>query len=479
MKHFLTKGADSIEKKLRSLLLSILLMCGVIIGVTLGLFIIYNVRYSSISSNIARASQFNQNFKEDVDLKMYYYVIQSDYAEGLPTEEVETAKALAQNLLENTENKESRKAINSVLNLCANLQEKIDEIAHTDGYDTQMEQLETNIYILTEMIQQYMYTYLYHEAGQLATLQQTLNERLMMEVLFVCMGAVVMIIFMAQRSLSISHSITQPINELCDRAESIGRGDLTAREPVAAQDEALRMLSERLEQMAARLSRQMELNRQEQTRLYSMELALLQSQINPHFLYNTLDTIIWLIEVGKEQQAVEMVSSLSNFFRTSLSKGKDVITMGEEELQVRSYLEIQQVRYKDILVYDIDMDPLLKDCLIPKLTLQPLVENALYHGIKLKRGVGTISVRSRLCGDMVELEVRDTGAGMTRKRLEQVLVSMDSRESQVGFGLAAVYKRLRLLYGETCRIHIESEEQLGTTVRLSFRLKEGEEEQKA
>ena len=246
MIHLWTKSVDSIERRLRKLLFSILLLSCVIICVTLTLFIIYNVRYSSISSNIVRVSQFNQNFKEDVDLKMYYYVIQNTYAEGLPLDEVETAQTLAQSLLENTENKDSRRAINSVLSLCANLKEKIIKIAGTEGYDAQMEQLESNVYVLTELIQQYMYTYLYYEAGWLAALQQSLNTRLLTEVLLVFLCAVVMILVMARSSLTFSRTITQPINELCRRAESIGRGDLTAREPVAAKDESLQTLSQGL-----------------------------------------------------------------------------------------------------------------------------------------------------------------------------------------------------------------------------------------
>ncbi len=465
------KSTGSIEKKVRKLLLFALLMCCVIIGVTLTLFVLYNLRYSRISSNIVRASGFNQNFKEDVDLKMYYYVIQSDYAQGLPVEEVETAQALAQSLLDNTESKESLKAINSVLNLCANLKDCIYKIADTEGYDARMEQLDTNVYILTELIQQYMYTYLYYEAGWLAALQQSLNTRLLAEVVLIGGGVAIMLAVMVRRSLTLSRSITQPIDALCKRAESIGRGDLTAREPIEAEDETLQTLSNELEKMAMRLNRLMKLNSQEQMRIYAMELSLLQAQINPHFLYNTLDTIIWLIEMGKEQQAVEMVTSLSNFFRTSLSKGHDVITMREEELQVRSYLEIQQVRYRDILTYDIDMDPALADCPIPKLTLQPLVENALYHGIKLKRGVGSIRVCSRLIGEEVELTVQDTGAGMKRERLDALLTSLESKEPKIGFGLAAVYKRLRLFFGDDCRVSIQSEENIGTTVCFIFPLK--------
>ena len=161
-------------------------------------------------------------------------------------------------------------------------------------------------------------------------------------------------------SAAISRSITQPIYALRERAQSIGRGDIAAREPAVAEDETLQALSSSLEHMAQHLQQQMELNRQEQDKLRAMELALLQSQINPHFLYNTLDTIIWLVETGKNEQAVEMVTSLSNFFRSSLSKGRDIITLGEEEIHVRSYLEIQQVRYRDILCYEIHVQPELR-----------------------------------------------------------------------------------------------------------------------
>ena len=234
-----------------------------------------------------------------------------------------------------------------------------------------------------------------------------------------------------------------------------------------AEDETLQALSRSLEHMAQHLQQQMELNRQEQDKLRAMELALLQSQINPHFLYNTLDTIIWLVETGKNEQAVEMVTSLSNFFRSSLSQGRDIITLGEEEIHVRSYLEIQQVRYRDILRYEIHVQPELRGCVLPKLTLQPLVENALYHGIKLRRGLGCILVDAAQEDDRVRITVRDDGAGMPPERLQQLRQSLDTEE-QVGFGLRTVYRRLRLLYGEQCSMELESEPGAGTTVTLRF-----------
>ena len=330
-----------------------------------------------------------------------------------------------------------------------------------------MEQLETNVYILTDLIQQYFYTYLYHEAGYLSSLQVALTARLWLELGLVAVGALVLVVVLMRRSAAISRSITQPIYALRERAQSIGRGDLAAREPVIAEDETLQALSSSLEHMAQHLQQQMELNRQEQDKLRAMELALLQSQINPHFLYNTLDTIIWLVETGKNEQAVEMVTSLSNFFRSSLSKGRDIITLGEEEIHVRSYLEIQQVRYRDILCYEINVQPELRACVLPKLTLQPLVENALYHGIKLRRGMGHILVDAAQEDDHVRILVRDDGAGMPPERLQQLRQSLDTEE-QIGFGLRTVYRRLRLLYGEQCAMELESEPNAGTTVTLRF-----------
>lgn len=456
----------SLDGTLRRLLWSMLLLVCVILVATLAILLLHNQQYSLVTANIVRASQFNQNFKEEVDLKMYYYVIDSSYGETLPLQEVGEAKALAQELLSGTQDRQSRKAITSAIDLCENLHERIVQITETDGYEARMELLESNIYILTELIQQYFYTYLYHEAGYLDSLQAALTARLWLELGLVAAGALVLVGVLMRRSAAISRSITQPIYALRERAQSIGRGDLAAREPVVAEDETLQALSS-IEQMAQHLQQQMELNRQEQAKLRAMELALLQSQINPHFLYNTLDTIIWLVETGKNEQAVEMVTSLSNFFRSSLSKGRDIITLGEEEIHVRSYLEIQQVRYRDILCYEIHVQPELRGCVLPKLTLQPLVENALYHGIKLRRGLGHILVDAAQEDGNVRICVRDDGAGMTPERLQQLRQSLDAEE-QIGFGLRTVYQRLRLLYGAQCSMELESEPNAGTAVTLRF-----------
>ena len=161
---------DTIAEKLYGLILNIFVPMVVLAAAILLLFIINNLRYASLTGNITTASQFNQDFKADVDLKMYYYV--SGSAQTLPEEEIQAARTLAQKLVANSATPDSRRAALSVLELCDSLTASIQRIQSTQGYDLRMEQLETNIYVITQLIEEYMYTYLYHEAGQLAALQQ-------------------------------------------------------------------------------------------------------------------------------------------------------------------------------------------------------------------------------------------------------------------------------------------------------------------
>ncbi|MCR5138124.1 MAG: sensor histidine kinase [Oscillospiraceae bacterium] len=455
----------SISGKIRELILYLTVPLCILSLFILALFVIYSAQYARVSRNISTASQFNQNFKNEVDLKMYYFVTGSD--ETLPLDEVEQAEELAGTLLKSTRSRESHRAANSVLNLCGNLKNCIAEIEKTEGYDRRMHQLETNIYVITELIQDYMYTYLYHEAGELAVLRQRQSLWLAVDLLAALAVLVTVITLTLRRSIRITRSITEPIDGLYRRVLEIGSGNLSPAPAVRAEDGKLQALGEGLEEMATRLNDQMELTRQEQERRRRMELQLVQAQISPHFLYNTLDAIVWLIETGKNEQAVEMVSSLSMFFRSFLSNGKDIITLKEEVLHVRSYLEIQQVRYRDILSYGFEVDPDVEECRVPKMTLQPLVENAIYHGIKPKRGASRIVIRCGREDGQVLLQVEDSGVGMDRETLEALRSSLE-RDEGTGFGVLASYRRLKLMYGEELRFVIESEENRGTTVSIRF-----------
>ena len=198
------------------------------------------------------------------------------------------------------------------------------------------------------------------------------------------------------------------------------------------------------------------------------ELALMQTQINPHFLYNTLDTIVWLIEGNDPEKAVNMVMSLSEFFRLVLSKGKEYITIQEEEMHIKSYLKIQQVRYRDIMEYEVHIAPELYRYKILKLTLQPLVENSLYHGIKYKRAKGNIVVTGALSEGEIHFKVEDNGVGMEPEELMNLRseIMKPCKDTGKGFGLANVNERIRMNFGAQYGMRIDSRAGMGTRVEI-------------
>lgn len=463
----------SIQKRLRRLVIAISALLVVILIAALTMMVFSNSHYTRLLHNVSTASEFNQAFKSNIDLKMYYYVIESQYSEGLPIEEVRAAQDLARSLIDTTIQKNSHQAISSVLDLCENLEEKIYQIQNTASYDDRLAQLENNVYVLTSLVEEYMYTYLYYEAVELNSIQREVTKQIITEIIAITLITAIAIILVLRYSLHLSRTITDPLVDLSRRAESVSAGDLSLRQPVPSQVREIQTLSTGMEQMITRLNEQMREGQKKQESLRRTELALLQAQINPHFLYNTMDTIIWLIEAEKTQDAVRMVSNLSNFFRHSLSKGRDVISLAEEKKHVESYLQIQQARYKDILTYTINIDPGLDHVMLPKLTLQPLVENALYHGIKLKRAMGHIRISGWQENSTVFLEVSDNGVGMTQEKLRQLRQNMED-EKKAGFGFSAVNQRLQLQFGPEYGLSVTSGEGVGTIVTARIPLSEKE-----
>ena len=457
--------SDSIRGKMSRLLMQMFIPIIFIFTIIIAMVLTRNIMFASVNGNIADASGFNQKFKEDVDLNMYLYV--TGINEDCPWDDVNSARELAENLLERTNNDDSRKAMKNVLILCDNLSQYMKDIEQTEQYDERMKLLEINIYGITQLIEDNFYSYLYHEAGELASIQKQLDNWLIAEIAFVILVIVVVTPIVLKRAFRLSRSITDPIIEMNSRVEAIGDGDLSAHTPVRTDDKNLALLSMGIEDMAERLSKQIELNRQEQIHLRETELSLIQAQINPHFLYNTLDAIVWLIEIGKNDQAEQMVTSLSSYFRSFLSDGKEIVTIAEETNHIRSSLEIQQVRYRDIMEYEINVDSEIDEYKLPKLTLQPLVENAIYHGLKPKRGKGKITVTGKTDGDKIILKVQDTGAGMNEEELQNLKTKIIN-EDTTSFGLVAAYKRLKLLYGEEFRFDIVSKKDSGTSIKISI-----------
>jgi two-component system sensor histidine kinase YesM len=267
----------------------------------------------------------------------------------------------------------------------------------------------------------------------------------------------------------ISASIYRPIKKLHDVTTTITKNDLQVLVNSENVDE-ITELGNNFNIMIGKIRELLNAKVKEQENLKKAELKALQAQINPHFLYNTLDTIVWMAEANKTDQVIEIVRALSSFFRIALSKGKDWISIRQEIEHVSSYLAIQKMRYRDILDYKIEVDEDLLDGTILKLTLQPLVENALYHGIKNKRNGGTITVRAQRVGeDLVRLEVQDDGVGFTPYKLAQIRDMLNDDIGEIslkegGFGLENVNKRIKLYYGKQYGLYVQSEYLGGTQV---------------
>lgn len=267
----------------------------------------------------------------------------------------------------------------------------------------------------------------------------------------------------------ISRSISEPIIELKTFAAKIADGDLKTRAEPAKVSE-LADLTSSLNTMAEKIQDLINQNIQEQKELKKSEMRALQAQITPHFLYNTLDTITWMAESGRNSDVIKITVALSTFFRISLSRGNDWIKIKEEVDHVRSYLTIQKIRYRDILDYEIDVDEDLNDEYCLKLMLQPLIENALYHGIKYSRHPGKINISVHRDGKLIHFCVKDNGAGMTQEQLNEVINNLNQNDKSTdtsaskGFGLYNVHRRIQLYYNQTNGLNITSEKNVGTTI---------------
>ncbi len=269
-------------------------------------------------------------------------------------------------------------------------------------------------------------------------------------------------------SLRVSKRLTKPIQTLRSAMRSVRHGDLTVAVEAEGEDE-LGQLSRSFNAMVSRLHEPMEKSLQDESRRRKAELIALQSQINPHFLYNTLDTVVWMARQRDTEGIFGLVMALTHFFRISLSKGRDFIPLSDELAHVTSYLTIQKVRYQSTLQYQVEVEADCMSVLAPKLILQPIVENAIYHGLKLKEQGGVIYIRGRMDGENLMMEVEDTGLGMLPERLREVQREMATQsEEGNGYGLRNIHQRLMLCYGPEYGLRIESEYLLGTVV--SFRI---------
>ncbi len=269
----------------------------------------------------------------------------------------------------------------------------------------------------------------------------------------------------------LSASVLRPIGQLQKNMAQVAEGNLDSFYKGFGNDE-ISVLGRSFNQMLIELKRLIDQLMKEQQQKRQAELRALQSQINPHFLYNTLDTIQWKALEYQAMDIAEMIQLLSQLFRLSLNNGKEIVTVAEELAHVRNYLAIQKIRYGDAVSYALEAEPSVTRCRIPKLILQPLVENAIYHGIKPAGRPGKIEIRLWAEETSLCLQVADNGAGMTPQALKEVRRNLALSLETDHYGLYNVNERLRLRYGNACRLHVKSETGKGTCVSLQLPLAE-------
>ena len=279
---------------------------------------------------------------------------------------------------------------------------------------------------------------------------------------------VLMTLWMLLNSRKVTEKKTEDFYKILDVMENARDGDLEGVIRIQSDNE-FKIIADAYNETIQSLRIQME-NNKKMAELVSMaQNKQLESQFNPHFLYNTLDSIIWSLRMRQVEESIEMLTALTDFFKISLSKGRDIITIEEEVKHIKSYLSIQHRRYQEKFDYDIHVDPSILSCRTPKLILQPVVENAIYHGIKPMEEKGYIYIHIFPQEGDVILQVQDTGMGMdedTCRRLNRELDTISSDQQGTGYGVRNVNDKIKIVYGSRYGVTIESAMGEGTVVTL-------------
>lgn len=265
----------------------------------------------------------------------------------------------------------------------------------------------------------------------------------------------------------ISREITKPIRSLRDSMRKVQNGQFGTHVEVITENE-IGSLGRSFNLMTSEIQALMEQNVYEQKQKRKSELKALQAQINPHFLYNTLDSIIWMSEAGENDEVVEMTSALARLLRQSISNDQEEVELEKEIEYVKNYLTIQKMRYKDKLEFFIYVDPRVAHVPVIKLVLQPLVENAIYHGIKYKETKGNLKIYAKPVDGRVEIVVADDGIGMDEDVMEHIFDEHRKEQKRNGVGVPNVQKRLQLQYGSEYGIRYESVKGAGTKVVITI-----------
>lgn len=467
----------SIRMRIRNSYLVIIVLMLIPAAVNILFSVSQTQQYNKIITNVSSAGRLSVVIQEDIPNEIFNIVAGSiTFEQGRQDEMLSGVKQVLKELSAIATDSANSKQLVVANRALSRLESYIDDLGHQNRaglpvayQESTLDEIRGVASLITDLLQEYILLEIEIAAQTnkaiLTTSQITITVELLITA-FACL-------FAAVTQAAVSKSISQPIYSLERLAGRIAKGDLSARAKDTSVEE-LKNLTASLNIMTEKLQMLMDESKREQENLKKSEMRTLQAQITPHFLYNTLDAIMWLAQSNRNDEVIHITKAMSSFFRIALSRGRDWISVSQEIEHVKSYLMVQHVRYRDILDYTFDMDTRLKDQLMLKLVLQPLVENAIYHGIKLIRGKGSIHVRGWLDNDRMHFSVSDTGIGMQPQKLEAIRAQLagTAPESDTdGYGLYNVDKRLRLYYDNSSCLNIESAYEKGTTVSFSVAIR--------
>ncbi len=300
-----------------------------------------------------------------------------------------------------------------------------------------------------------------------AYISELMNKKEETQIIYMVIAIALLAVAMIISSF-LSSGITKPITLLKESMKEVEKGNFDNANIVVTVDNEIGSLSKSFNIMIEKINNLIGQNVYEQKQKRKSELKALQSQINPHFLYNTLDSIIWMAESGKTKEVVVMTSSLAKLMRQNFSNQSEVVTIAQEMEYTKSYLTIQKMRYKDKLEFEIDMKEEIKNYEIVKLVLQPIVENAIYHGIKYKEDIGVITIIGFLENENIIIKVCDNGAGMDAEMLAHIFDEHKVNYKANGVGVFNVQMRLQLFYGPEYGMEYKSELGKGTVATVKI-----------
>ena len=441
---------------------------------------IHTKRYSQIISNVSNANRISLIAKDDIPAELWNIICgKKEIADGSQNKMLDDISSGLSLMLLTINNEESRGKLEVANRAYTTLRRNVDMlITQIKGGSlvTQNEATLDEIRTITSLFSDIMQDFIVTEIEAANETNQSLRNTSVILTAIQIIITVFAIIISINSFITVSGAIQKPISDMEKLSTKVSNGDLTARIDIPHVNE-LNTLAENLNTMAGQIDLLIQKNMEEQKNFQKAEMKALQAQITPHFLYNTFDTIVWLAEEEHTEEVVRITKAFSDFLRISLSRGHEWITISQELEHIKNYLTIQKIRYADILNYSIDADEALMDVKMIKLVLQPLIENAIYHGIKNKRGRGELKVSVHYTNDtrtFVSFTVEDNGAGFTEERLGQVRNELrtgaqDSEKLSSVYGLYNVNKKLKLYYGEqTEGLLIESEAGKGSKISFTI-----------